>query len=70
MKINTKKISFVEPLTLQSGEVLHGFDLMTETYGELSDAKDNAVLVCHAFLEIIMQQAKKMERKSQVGGMN
>ena len=49
MKVNTKKVSFVEPLTLQSGEVLHGFDLMTETYGELSDAKDNAVLVCHAF---------------------
>ena len=49
MKVNTEKVSFVEPLTLQSGEVLHGFDLMTETYGELSDAKDNAVLVCHAF---------------------
>jgi len=49
MKVKTEKISFVEPLTLQSGEVLQGFDLMTETYGELSDAKDNAVLVCHAF---------------------
>ena len=49
MKVNTKKVSFVEPLTLQSGEVLQGFDLMTETYGELNHAKDNAVLVCHAF---------------------
>ena len=49
MKVKTEKVSFVEPLTLQSGEVLQGFDLMTETYGELSDAKDNAVLVCHAF---------------------
>ena len=31
------------------GKVLHGFDLMTETYGELNYAKDNAVLICHAF---------------------
>ena len=49
MKVNTEKVSFVEPLALECGEVLHSFDLMTETYGELNNAKDNAVLVCHAF---------------------
>ena len=26
-----------------------GFELMVETYGELNQNKDNAVLVCHAF---------------------
>ena len=34
---------------MQSGQVLSGFELMTETYGELNSDKSNAVLVCHAF---------------------
>ena len=49
MKIVSEKISFKDPLTLQSGDVLPGFELMTETYGELNSDKSNAVLVCHAF---------------------
>ena len=49
MKIVSEKISFKDPLTLQSGNVLPGFELMTETYGELNSDKSNAVLVCHAF---------------------
>ena len=49
MKVATEKISFTEPFTLQSGKVLPNFDLMTETYGELNNNKDNAVLICHAF---------------------
>ena len=49
MKIVSEKISFKESLTLQSGDVLSGFELMTETYGELNSDKSNAVLVCHAF---------------------
>ena len=49
MKITSEKISFKDSLTLQSGHVLSGFDLMTETYGELNSDKSNAVLVCHAF---------------------
>jgi homoserine O-acetyltransferase len=36
------------PFTLQCGEVLDGFELVYETYGELNDAATNAVLVCHA----------------------
>ena len=49
----------------QSGEVLYGFDLMTETYGELSDAKDNAVLFV-MFSGNHHAAGKKDERK-QVG---
>ena len=49
MKTVSEKISFKDPLTLQSGDVLPGFELMTETYGELNSDKSNAVLVCHAF---------------------
>ena len=49
MKTVSKKISFRDSLTLESGQVLSGFELMTETYGELNSDKTNAVLVCHAF---------------------
>ena len=49
MNVVSKKILFNEPLTLGSGEMLPGFELMTETYGELNQEKSNAVLVCHAF---------------------
>ncbi|MGQ9724794.1 MAG: homoserine O-succinyltransferase MetX [Tepidimonas sp.] len=37
-----------EPLLLHSGAVLPAFELVYETYGTLSPARDNAVLVCHA----------------------
>ncbi|SDG64202.1 homoserine O-succinyltransferase MetX [Propionivibrio dicarboxylicus] len=36
------------PLTLKSGAVLPGFELVYETYGTLNAARSNAVLVCHA----------------------
>lgn len=39
---------FEEELTLRSGKVLQGFDLMVETYGELNAEKTNAILICHA----------------------
>ena len=39
---------FDTPLTLKSGAVLPGFELMYETYGELNATRSNAVLVCPA----------------------
>ncbi|MCQ9373546.1 MULTISPECIES: homoserine O-acetyltransferase [unclassified Methyloversatilis] len=39
---------FDTPLTLKSGAVLPGFELMYETYGTLNGARSNAVLVCPA----------------------
>ena len=43
MKTVSEKISFIDTPTLQSGDVLSGFELMTETYGELNSDKSNAV---------------------------
>ena len=36
------------PFTFKSGQVLPGFTLRYETYGELNATRDNAILVCHA----------------------
>lgn len=39
---------YKQPFALQNGTVLPSFDLVYETYGELNQAKSNAVLICHA----------------------
>ena len=56
MKTETKLIHFSEGIELESGEKINSFDLMVETYGELNEGKSNAILLCHAFSGIIMQQ--------------
>jgi homoserine O-acetyltransferase/O-succinyltransferase len=43
-----QRMQFTEPLALQNGSALAGYDLMVETYGTLNAARSNAVLVCHA----------------------
>lgn len=43
-----KTISFTTPLELDNGGALAQVDLTYETYGELNEAGDNAVLICHA----------------------
>ena len=48
MKIETKIAHFTDPLYLESGRILEPYDIAYETYGELNEAKDNVVLVCHA----------------------
>ena len=40
--------TFDEPLSLELGGRLEGLRIAYETYGELNDAKDNAILICHA----------------------
>lgn len=39
---------FTEPLLLANGRSLPGFELVTETYGQLNANRSNAVLICHA----------------------
>jgi len=39
---------FDKPLRLACGRQLASYDLVYETYGQLNEAKSNAVLVCHA----------------------
>ena len=41
-------VTFDEPLVLDSGAQLEQVRVAYETYGQLSAAKDNAVLICHA----------------------
>jgi homoserine O-acetyltransferase/O-succinyltransferase len=45
---SAKTLDVHQPLTLRSGEVLAGYTLAYETYGELNADASNAVLVCHA----------------------
>ena len=42
------KIDFKEPFRLENDKVLPGLSLAYHTYGNLNDAKDNVVWVCHA----------------------
>ena len=46
--VSPRRAHFPEALYLESGEVLNGFELIYETYGELRADGSNAVLVCHA----------------------
>jgi len=48
MKIETHTAHFTSPLYLESGRILEPYEIRYETYGELNEAKDNVILVCHA----------------------
>jgi len=47
-RVDPQAMHFAEPLPLASGARLSDYTLVYETYGTLSEARDNAVLVCHA----------------------
>ncbi|HYF59636.1 MAG TPA: homoserine O-acetyltransferase [Burkholderiaceae bacterium] len=46
--VTPQRLRFDAPLALSSGASIAGYELVYETYGRLSPARDNAVLVCHA----------------------
>ncbi|MGA9990739.1 MAG: alpha/beta fold hydrolase, partial [Thiobacillaceae bacterium] len=46
--VSPQRAHFDSPLTLKSGAILPGYDLVYETYGQLNAARSNAILICHA----------------------
>ncbi len=48
MNSQTHTEHFTNPLYLESGRILEPYDIVYEAYGELSEEKDNVVIVTHA----------------------
>jgi homoserine O-acetyltransferase/O-succinyltransferase len=48
LNLKTASEHFTNPLYLESGRILEPYDIIYETYGELNDAKDNVIVICHA----------------------
>ena len=46
--VEPSSVSFKDPLRLECGKELKGFELVYETYGKLNNENSNAVLICHA----------------------
>ena len=46
--VETQSIDLPHPLVLDCGRTLHPVRIAYETYGTLSPARDNVILVCHA----------------------
>jgi homoserine O-acetyltransferase len=46
--VTPRRVHFDDPVVLQCGVQLPGYELVYETYGELNENRDNAILVCHA----------------------
>ncbi|MBL8259269.1 MAG: homoserine O-acetyltransferase [Candidatus Competibacteraceae bacterium] len=46
--VSPQTAHFVEPLALDCGRSLAGYDIVYETYGALNPDASNAVLICHA----------------------
>ena len=47
-RVETKIFIHKDSFSLKSGKTLQGFEMVYQTYGELNEAKDNAILICHA----------------------
>ena len=48
LNLQIKSEHFTNPLYLESGRILEPYDIIYETYGELNEAKDNVIVICHA----------------------
>ena len=46
--VDTQFLDLPQPLRLDCGRELHPIRIAYETYGTLSPARDNVILVCHA----------------------
>lgn len=48
LNLKTHKLCFSNPLYLSSGRILEPYEIVYETYGNLNEQKDNAILITHA----------------------
>lgn len=48
LNMQTKKITFTNPLYLTSGRILEPYEIIYETYGNLNEKKSNVILIMHA----------------------
>lgn len=46
--VSPRDFVYAQPFTFKSGQIIPGFTLRYETYGQLNATRDNAILICHA----------------------
>ncbi len=68
--VQTQYLEVKEPLELESGKFLSEYTVAYETYGDLNDAKDNALLVLHALTGDAHAAGRTSETDTKFGWWN